>query len=198
MAYPGTGDGNTSSCELGERINSYALVSYIPGRLGRMLTELRRELVHDCVAQSHVTVLPPRPISSAPDVAQNFLCERVPAYLPFDLELLKLSVFEDTSVVFIEIGRGRDRLLDLHAALNQGPLAFEEPYRFHPHLTLAQGVPRETLGRVFDAASRRWQEFTGGSAEYVVDHLTFVQNTVGNRWLDLADCTLCGELTLES
>ena len=43
---------------LGDRINSYAVVSYIPGALGEFITRLREELVKGCVAQSHVTILP--------------------------------------------------------------------------------------------------------------------------------------------
>jgi 2'-5' RNA ligase len=161
-----------------------------------MLTDLRQELVPECFAQSHVTVLPPRPISASTAEAQTFVCDLVPRYLPFELELVRLSVFEATSVVFVEIGRGSDELIEMHEALNRGPLAFDEPYDYHPHVTLAQGFPPDTLGQVFQAACRRWEEFTGGSASYVVDHLTFVQNTEGNHWLDLADCTLCGQLTL--
>ena len=47
---------------VGERINSYALVSYVPGRLGAYLDRMRRELVSSCCAQSHITILPPRTI----------------------------------------------------------------------------------------------------------------------------------------
>ena len=43
-----------------ERINSYAVVCYIPGALGEFITRLRESLVPGCTAQSHVTILPPR------------------------------------------------------------------------------------------------------------------------------------------
>jgi hypothetical protein len=46
-----------------DRINMFALVSYVPGRLGEFLDRLREELVTGCKAHSHVTLLPPRPLS---------------------------------------------------------------------------------------------------------------------------------------
>ena len=46
-----------------DRINSFALVSYIPEPLAGFLDRLRQELVPNCFLRAHVTILPPRPIS---------------------------------------------------------------------------------------------------------------------------------------
>jgi 2'-5' RNA ligase len=175
-----------------DRINSFSLVSYIPGGLGDFITRLRQELVAGCVAQSHVTVLPPRPLFIDARAAEEELRERVAAFAPVRIEIPRLRMFEQTSVVFADIGVGRDALLEMHDALNTGPFYFEEPFPYHPHITLAQGIPPEQLQQFFDEASRRWAEELPETS-FIVDTLTFVQNTVGNRWIDLAECALRGE-----
>ena len=68
-------------------------------------------------------------------------------------------MFEQTSVVFCEIGRGREELFELHEAMNIGGLYFDEPFEYHPHVTLAQGFPsRAAALRCFETAVRRWKE----------------------------------------
>jgi 2'-5' RNA ligase len=180
---------------LSDRINSFSLVSYIPGALGDFITELRQELVAGCVAQSHVTVLPPRPLSVPQGVAEQTLRGWLEPFPPFVIQIGKISVFEETSVVFAEIGAGRDELRELHTVLNQGPLYFDEPYPYHPHITLAQGFPADHLAHLFDISQGRWNEFHL-ERSFLVDTLTFVQNTVGNCWLDLAECELRGAVAV--
>jgi 2'-5' RNA ligase len=173
-------------------INSFSLVSYIPGRLGEFITGLRKELVADCVAQSHVTVLPPRPLFIDQAFAEKEIRERVAAFSPVRLKIGKISVFEQTSVVFAEIGDGRDELAQMHDSLNSDGFYFEEPFTYHPHVTIAQGIPPDQLDHVFRRTRKRWQE-EAPAATFMVDTLTFVQNTVGNRWMDLVECELRGE-----
>jgi 2'-5' RNA ligase len=175
-----------------DRINSFSLVSYIPGRLGVFITRLRQELVQDCVAQSHVTVLPPRPLSIDPLAAEEELRERVAALAPVRIEITGLKMFEQTSVVFADVGEGRDELIEMHSALNTAPFFFEEPFPYHPHITLAQGFPPERLQEFFENASRLWAQ-EAPETSFLIDTLVFVQNTVENRWIDLAEVALRGE-----
>ena len=175
-----------------DRINSFSLVSYIPGRLGEFITRLRQELVADCVAQSHVTVLPPRPLSIDSHTAEEELRERVAAFAPVLISIPRLKMFEQTSVVYADIGAGRDKLVEMHSALNTGPFYFDEPWTYHPHITLAQGIAPEQLHEFFAEASRRWIE-EAPETSFLIETLTFVQNTVENRWIDLAECALRGE-----
>jgi 2'-5' RNA ligase len=180
---------------ISDRINSFSLVSYVPGELGQFLTELRQQLVQGCIAQSHVTVLPPRPLWVPTADAEDTLRRRIEPFPPFRLEIAELSVFEQTSVVFADIGAGRDELLELHTALNDGPLHFDEPYPYHPHITLAQGFPPEQLRELYARAQNHWRESTLDRS-FQVDSLTFVQNTLSNRWLDLAECQLRGAVAV--
>jgi 2'-5' RNA ligase len=177
---------------LTDRINSFSLVSYIPGRLGDFITRLRQELIADCVAQSHVTVLPPRPLFIEPRIAEEEIRERVAAFSPVRIEIPRLKMFEQTAVVFADIGEGRDELLEMHKALNVDRFYFDEPFPYHPHITLVQGIPPERLQEFYDRAVSRWLE-ERTEKSFLIDTLTFVQNTVGNRWIDLAECALRGE-----
>ncbi|MDX2149731.1 MAG: 2'-5' RNA ligase family protein [Bryobacteraceae bacterium] len=172
-----------------ERLNSFALVTYTPDPLGAFLNHLRQELVHACRIQSHVTVLPPRPISGTAEQAWAQLQEQLRDTASFRIELDRVNVFSGTNVVFIEIGEGRRQLLELHHQLNDRYLGFEEPYTYHPHLTLAQGVSEENVAAVADLARRRWAEFRF-SRSFDVDSLVFVQQTANNQWVDLAEYRL--------
>jgi 2'-5' RNA ligase len=175
-----------------DRINSFSLVSYIPGRLGDFITRLRQDLVEGCVAQSHVTILPPRPLSIDPLLAEEELRERVAAFAPVWIKIPGLKMFEQTSVVFADLADGRDELLEMHSALNTGPFYFDEPFSYHPHITLAQGFPTDRLYQIYEEASRRWAQ-EAPERSFLIDTLTFVQNTVENRWIDLGACALRGQ-----
>jgi 2'-5' RNA ligase len=175
-----------------DRINSFSLVSYIPGRLGEFLTRLRQELIAGCVAQSHVTILPPRPLFIELQAAEDELRERVAAFAPVRIGLPRIRVFEQTAVVFADIREGRNELLHMHNALNTGAFYFDEPFSYHPHVTLAQGMSPEQLPELYETALRRWKE-AAPATSFTIESLTFVQNTVENRWIDLAECALRGE-----
>jgi 2'-5' RNA ligase len=171
---------------VGNAINSFALISYLPEPLAGYLDSLRCELVPRCTAKSHVTVLPPRPLSSGvPEKAWSDLNDSLNGFPPFRVELGSIEVFEDSNVIYLSIGAGYRELVQMHAALNQGPLQFSEPYEYHPHVTLAQQLTNDQVEAATAMARRRWREFPY-SHSFTVDRLTFVQNTMENRWADLA------------
>src|SRR6476660_3657225 len=93
-----------------DRINSYALVSYIPGRLGDFITRLRQDLVPGCVARSHVSILPPRSLNIDAQVAAEQIRKGLAPFSSFQLDMPRIRVFEQTSVIFCEIGIGRETL----------------------------------------------------------------------------------------
>jgi 2'-5' RNA ligase len=158
--------------------------------MGKFLDGLRQELVALCKAQSHVSVLPPREIVSV-ERAQSMLADRLAGFAPFTVEVGQVAVFESTSVVYLAVGKGRSELLRLHDELNRGPLAFDERFQYHPHITLAQDFPVSELAILRDLAERRWAEYKG-PRKFQIDRLTFVQNTECNVWHDLRDFCLNG------
>jgi hypothetical protein len=85
----------------------------------------------------------------------------------------------------------------MHSALNTGSFHIQEPFSYHPHVTLVQGVPPEKLDEFYETAQRRWRESSPASS-FEIDTLTFVQNTVENRWIDLGDCELRGEAAVST
>jgi 2'-5' RNA ligase len=100
-----------------------------------------------------------------------------------------VDVFPATDVVYVEVGKGAEELYRLHSAMNTGALGFDEPYRYHPHITLAQDVLPEHKSAVTELARRRWREFQGPRT-FRADRAVFVQNTVSHCWLDLAEYSL--------
>ena len=174
---------------LEERLNVFALVIYIPGPLGVFLDDLRRELVPSYNPHAHVSVLPPRPLSVNWETASQQARELADSWAPFDVQLTSIQVFPVTDVIYIEVGSGTSELRRMHAAMNLTDLAFDEPFPYHPHVTLAQEVPHERVGEVCALAGRRWQEFQGPKV-FRAERVTFVQNTLSNCWIDLAEYSL--------
>jgi 2'-5' RNA ligase len=171
---------------VGNAINSFALISYLPEPLAGFLNLLRCELVPRCQAKTHVTVLPPRPLAKGlPETAWRDLNDALETFPPFRVELTSIDVFPGTNVIYLSIGAGFRELERMHAALNQGALEFAEPFEYHPHVTLAQQLSPEDVESAAARARSRWKEFPS-SHSFMVDRLTFVQNTQENRWADLA------------
>ena len=127
-------------------VNQFALVIYIPDPLGRFLDDLRRELAPDCIPHAHVSVLPPRPISRPWQQVCEEARARAEEFAPFVVEAGDVNVFKATEVVYLELTRGGEELRRMHAVLSRGTLEFEEPYEYHPHITLGQELPRAGCG----------------------------------------------------
>ncbi len=172
-----------------ERINSFALVAYIPGDLARFLDDLRRELVPDYLPRAHVTILPPRPIDAGIGEAWEHIYGHLRDYPAFDVATGGVEVFLNTGVVYTALASGRREFREMHDALNEGPLHFIEPHSYHPHITLAQGLEQEEVQPVFEDAQARWAAYRG-PRRFEVETVTFVQNTIDNRWVDLAEVRL--------
>lgn len=172
-----------------DRTGSFALVTYIPDPLGKFLDDLRLDLVPGCDPHAHVTLMPPRFLPSTEELAWQHILDHT-SHLPvFELEALDIRVFPKTNVIYIELGEGRDTLTELHGVLNAGALAYPEPYPYHPHITLAQEIPVESVDAVVESARRAWA-MAPYSRRFPVERLTFVRNEGGNDWLDLASVEL--------
>ena len=172
-----------------QRLNVYALVVYLPDPLGRFLDDLRRELVPGCNPHAHVSVLPPRPLSGDWQVAREQVRALAVSWQPFDITLGGIGMFPVTNVIYIELVQGAAEMHKLHAAMNSDALRFDEPFQYHPHITLAQEMPGNQVTTVHARASELWNGFTG-SKTFRANRAAFVQNTLGNCWIDLAEYSL--------
>src|SRR6185369_6043442 len=128
---------------------------------------------------AHVSVLPPRTLAGTWQDASSKAQALIEECRPFDVHLTELQVFPVTDVIYLEVGDGAADLRRMHQAMNSGPLAFPEPFAYHPHITLAQEVTHDNVGAMYDLACRRWQEYRGDRS-FRAEHAVFVQNTVAD------------------
>ena len=172
--------------------NQFALVSYIaPDPLGSFLDHLRLELAPECRPHAHVTLLPPRYLCGPVERAESELREAVANFHAFEVELGEVGLFAATEVVYIEVASGSRELCEMHNALNKGAVHFVEPYSFHPHITLAQRMPKEVVSANWKASREAWQAWAG-PRKFRVDQLVFVENLMDD-WKDLARFPLVHE-----
>src|SRR5580704_17253504 len=174
-----------------ERLNVFALVIYIPGPLGQFLDDLRRKLVPGCNPHAHVSLLPPRPLAVEWPVASNQVRDILNRSTPFEIELTSVEIFPMTDVINIEVGRGSTELRRIHQAMNAGSLEFQDLLPYHPHITLAQELSPDKVAATNQLAHRLWSEYAG-PRRFPADQAAFVQNSMGNCWIDLAEFSLGG------
>ena len=172
-----------------QRLNVFALVIYIPDPLGGFLDDLRRELVPGCNPHAHVSVLPPRPLAVEWALAGEEVRECAAGWTPFEITLGRVCIFPVTNVIYLELSQGGPEMFRIHAAMNSGALEFQEPFAYHPHITLAQEIPPADVARVNQRAQELWEAYTGPRS-FPADRAAFVQNTMGNCWIDLAEYQL--------
>lgn len=168
----------------GDGINSFALVSYLPEPLKGFLDRLRKDLVAECRSKAHVTILPPRPLECPAEEAWRQLRAGLEDFQPFHIDLGEIEIFPVTNVIYLSVTAGSAELECLHDRLNSACLAFEEPFPYHPHVTLAQDLEPDSVASVAQLAASRWRDFAGRRS-FDLNRLTFVQNTLENRWTDL-------------
>ena len=104
-------------------------------------------------------------------------------------ETVDLSILDGSHVIYLEVEKGYSELLRIHFALNQGVLAFTEPWPYHPHLTIAQNLLPEHAEELAEKISDRWKQWKGDRS-FQVESVTFVQNTLSNHWVDLKEFRL--------
>jgi 2'-5' RNA ligase len=182
-------NGRGGRARVEERLNVFALVVYIPNPLGEFLDDLRRELVPQYNPHAHVSVLPPRPLAVDWEEASRWARNVLEGWSPFEVELTGLRAFPVTDVIYIEIGAGASELRRMHAEMNAGPLTFDEPFPYCPHITVAQEIPRQSLPELREQAFGRWDRYRGRRT-FRVERAMFVQNTLSDAWLDLAEFEL--------
>jgi 2'-5' RNA ligase len=108
---------------------------------------------------------------------------------PFLIQASGIELFPVTNVVYVEVGEGNAELRRMHNVLNTGALNYDEPYCYHPHITLAQDLEEWDLQRVHQLALQRWAEY-GGSRQFVAERVTFVKYTPEAGWSDVEEFEL--------
>jgi 2'-5' RNA ligase len=178
-----------------DRINSFALVTYIPEPLAGFLDRLRQELVPNCFLRAHVTILPPRPLSSDPEPAWESIRKLATQFAPFEIQLGNIDLLPVSDVIYVRIAAGGDAMQRMHDAMSTGPLAYQEEFPYHPHVTLGQELKPDEVDELLHVARRRWAECPFPKT-FRAEKIVFVQRTRQNQWVDLGECQLdrVGEL----
>jgi len=172
-----------------DRINSYALVTYVPEPLAGFLDGLRQELVPNCFLRAHVTILPPRPLPGSPAVAWDVIRAIGCQFAAFDVELGGVDVFPVSDVIYVQCARGAEILDRMHTEMNIEGLTREEEFPYCPHITLAQDLKPDEVDELLRFARRRWAECPLPKS-FRVERISFVQSTRENQWKDLRQCEL--------
>ena len=76
-----------------DRINSFALVSYIPGRLGDFITRLREDLVRGCVADRTSRFFLPARCTSIPILPPSKIRSGLAPFNAFELDMPRIRCF---------------------------------------------------------------------------------------------------------
>ena len=168
----------------------YALVAYVRSPIGVFVEELRREIhpEHGHLA-AHVTVLPPRSLRGTEEAALADVA-RIAAIQPaFEIGMGEVESFApSTPTIFIRVAKAAYRMRELHDALNVGPLKYDEPWPYMPHMTIAKLNCLPDVQQTIDTARQRWAEYQG-SRQVRIDNLAFVRGA-GHTWFDIAQFSL--------
>jgi 2'-5' RNA ligase len=168
---------------------SYAVVAYIPEPLGGFLNAMRAELVPGCTLRSHVTILPPRRLTAAPEDLAGELARFSREIPAFEAALGEVEVFASTGVIYLSVAAGRQAFEQAHRALNHGLFFAENLFPFHPHLTVAQNLGALPFEQVLEQARRKWRDCVL-PRHFLVEEFTLVRNISPGCWEDLATCRL--------
>ncbi len=172
----------------------YALVAYVRNPVGTFVEQLRRE-VHPEHGHlpAHVTVLPPRPLHGSEEEALAEVSKLAASQPAFEIGMGEVESFvPSTPTIFIRVARAAYRMRELHDAINTGALAYEEPWPYMPHLTIAKLNCVPDVQQVLENVRQRWREYVG-SRNVRIDNLAFVRGS-GQTWFDIARFTLDGEV----
>jgi 2'-5' RNA ligase len=181
--------------KIGERIDLFALVAYIPEPLAGFVDAVRHELAPSCRLRAHITILPPREFACDPKEASRDIQKILGDARSFRVSVGEIKVFPISEVIHLNLGEGLEQIHELHSRLNQGCAKAPELWPFHPHITLAQDLEPAAVTPALDLAVRRWREYSGPRS-FALEHLTFVSQALysrppakngsaANPWVDL-------------
>jgi 2'-5' RNA ligase len=176
-------------CGEGSAINSFSLVAYVPQPVAGFIERLRQEIQPGCKGRSHLTFLPPRPLEIPREQIRTQLEAGLRSQRAFRAELCEVHVFPISEVVYLSVGAGWAEARRIHEILHQGALCCKELYSYHPHVTIAHDLAPADVSHAAELAKRRWLEYKGPRS-FLVDHVTLVQNTIENNWMNLGEFSL--------
>lgn len=138
----------------------FALVCYVPEPLGSAIDKLAGDLSGANRPQAHITILPPRPLHQPLADISNTVRSMLEQLPVFDVGLSEVCRFDGTNVLYLNLAEGDEIVHRVHDILNTGILAHEEPFEFHPHLTLTDPLSEAHVDDVQRRAEALWKSFS--------------------------------------
>jgi 2'-5' RNA ligase len=156
----------------------------VPEPYGSLLQE-RRAGFGDPAAHgipTHVTLLPPTEVDAArlPAVRAH-LAAVAAAGRAFPMRLSGTGTFRPLSpVVFVQVVEGASACSWLQRQVRDasGPLARELAFPYHPHVTVAHGIPDEAMDRAYE-------ELAGFEAAWTVGSFALYEQGSDGVWREL-------------
>lgn len=126
---------------------------------------------------AHVTLMPPTEIEDAEHDALRAHLESVATrHSPFRMTLRGTGTFRPTSeVVFVAVAEGISSCEMVEADVRSGPVTRTLQFPYHPHVTIAHGVPEDGLDRAF-------RELSGFEATFQVDGFDLYEHGTDEVW----------------
>ena len=135
----------------------------------------------------HITLLGPTDlVAGSVDEVDEHLAAVAAEHRPFVVQLRGTGTFRPvTPVVFLQLSRGISDCEQLERGIRQGPLATPVRFPYHPHVTVAHGVPEPVLDEVFD-------RLAGFEATFVVTGFSRYEQDEDGRWRAVRSFRLLG------
>jgi 2'-5' RNA ligase len=171
-------------------VTTIGLAIAIPEPWGEQLRAYRAELGDEWaeLIPPHITLLPPIDVDDSvlSQITSHFV-ELARNHAPFRLHLRGTGTFRPVSpVVFVTVAEGISGCETLAASLREGPLAVDAEFPYHPHVTVAQRLPEETLDRAFE-------ELATFECSFEVDRFQVFRHDDTQGWIVEAEVLLLGE-----
>jgi 2'-5' RNA ligase len=162
----------------------------VPDPWGAQLQDYRAALGDQSApgVPTHVTLLPPSRVarSDVPAVERH-LDEASAASPMFRMHLRGTGTFRPVSpVVFVTVAEGISDCEQLASMVRRGPLPSEQPFPYHPHVTVAHHLPDQVLDRAFE-------ELAGFECSFTVDHFALYVHESGTGWVPTRHFWLDGD-----
>jgi 2'-5' RNA ligase len=134
---------------------------------------------------THITLLPPVDVEDhlVPGIHEH-LAAVASAASPFTVHLRGTGTFRPVSpVVFVNVVEGISSCEQLAAKVRQGPLAIDQQFPYHPHVTVAHHLDAPRLDRAFE-------EMADFSCRFTVSHFRLYEHLDAEGWAPARDFTL--------
>lgn len=161
----------------------------IPAPWAQQLQDYRTSLGDATATKipTHITLLPPTVLDGADlGVIEEHLDACARRSSPFAVHLRGTGTFRPVSpVVFVTVAEGISACEQLADCLRQGPLAIDLAYPYHPHVTIAHGLPDAVLDQAF-------AELADFECEFTVDAVHLYTHDDEQGWRPSRSFTLTG------